>query len=187
MTFSQGNQAMKNDSISNRENVALIVIDVQMGLFHRAHPIYKAEELLENINLLVHRSHENGVPVYYIQHANATSLVQGSEAWELHPQMQPKDVDVIIHKRYESAFQDTPLREELAENDVGTIVVTGLVTHGCVRATCLDALRLGYQVVLVEDGHSNFNKNASKYIKKWNKALQRNGVELSMTEDVQFQ
>jgi len=104
----------------------------------------------------------------------------------LHPEIQPENADVIIHKRYRSAFQDTPLGEELAGNGVGTIVVTGLVTHGCVRATCLDTLRLGYQVVLVEDSHSNFNKNAVEYIKIWNKVLQRNGVELLMTEEVQF-
>jgi nicotinamidase-related amidase len=175
------------NTINKGENMALLVIDVQKGLFHRAHPIYKAEELLKNINNLVNRSHENGVPVYYIQHANESSLVEGSEAWELHPQMQPEDADVIIHKRYGSAFQDTPLGEELYENGVGTVVITGLVTHGCVRATCLDALRLGYRVVLVEDGHSNFNKNAAKYIKKWNKVLGRNGAELLKTEEVQFQ
>ncbi len=177
---------MKNDAISTGENVALMVIDVQLGLFHRAHPIYKAEELLENINCLVDRAHKNGVPVYYIQHANETTLVEGSEAWELHPAIQPKNEDVIIHKRYGSAFQGTTLGEKLSENNVGRIVVTGLVTHGCVRATCVDALQLDYQVVLVEDGHSNFNKNAAKYIKKWNKVLQRNGTELLATEEVQF-
>jgi nicotinamidase-related amidase len=177
---------MQKNVINNGENVALIVIDVQKGLFHRAHPIYKADELLENINNLVNRSHESGVPVYYIQHANDSSLVEGSEAWELHPEIQPEDADVIIHKQYGSAFQDTPLGEELTEKGVGKIVVTGLVTHGCVRATSLDALRLGYKVVLVEDGHSNFNKNAVKYIKKWNKVLQRNGAELLTTDEVQF-
>jgi nicotinamidase-related amidase len=177
---------MQKNVINNGENVALIVIDVQKGLFHRAHPIYKADELLENINNLVNRSHESGVPVYYIQHANDSSLVEGSEAWELHPEIQPEDADVIIHKRYGSAFQGTPLGEELTEKSVGKIVVTGLVTHGCVRATSLDALRLGYKVVLVEDGHSNFNKNAVKYIKKWNKVLQRNGAELLTTDEVQF-
>jgi nicotinamidase-related amidase len=177
---------MRNNPISNRENVALIVIDVQKGLFHRAHPIYKAEEVLENINNLVDRSHENGVPVYYIQHANDSSLIEGSEAWELHPEIQPEDADVIIHKRHGSAFQDTSLGEELTEKGVGKIVVTGLVTHGCVRATSLDALRLGYTVILVADGHSNFTKNAAKSIKKWNKVLQRNGAELLMTGEVQF-
>lgn len=177
---------MKKTETNNGENVALLVIDVQMGLFHRAHPIYKAEELLENINNLVNRSHESGVPIYYIQHANDSSLIEGSEAWELHPEIQPEDADVIIHKRYGSAFQGTPLGEELTKKGVGKIVVTGLVTHGCVRATSLDALRLGYKVALVEDGHSNFNKNAVKYIKKWNKVLHRNGAELLTTEEVQF-
>jgi nicotinamidase-related amidase len=177
---------MGKNTINKGENMALLVIDVQKGLFHRTHPIYKAEELLKNINNLVDRSHENDVPVYYIQHENKSSLLEGSEAWELHPDIQPEDADMIIHKRYGSAFQDTPLGEELAQKGVGKIVITGLVTHGCVRATCLDALRLGYSVMLVTDGHSNFNKNASKYIKKWNKTLGRNGAELLTTEEVQF-
>jgi nicotinamidase-related amidase len=166
--------------------MALLVIDVQKGLFHRPNPIYKADELLKNINTLVDRSHENGVPVYYIQHSNKSFLKEGSEAWELHTEIQPEDGDTIIHKRYGSAFQDTSLGEELAEKGVGIILITGLVTHGCVRATCLDALKLKYRVILVTDGHSNYNKNATKYIKKWNKTLGRNGAELRMTEEVQF-
>lgn len=177
---------MGKNAINKGENMALLVIDVQKGLFHRPHPIYKAEELLKNINNLVDRSHENAVAVYYIQHANKSSLMEGSEAWEFHPQIQPEEVDTIIYKRYGSAFQETPLGEALSKNNVGTVVITGLVTHGCVRATCLDALRLGYKVILVTDGHSNSNKNATKYIKKWNKTLGRNGAELRMTEEVQF-
>ncbi len=177
---------MGKNAINEGENMALLVIDVQMGLFHRTHPIYNAEELLKNINNLVDRFHENSAPVYYIQHANKSSLLEGSEAWELHPEIRPGDADRIIHKRHGSAFQDTSLGEELAETGVGKIVITGLVTHGCVRATCLDALRLGYSVILVTDGHSNFNKNAAKYITKWNKVLGRNGAELRMTEEVQF-
>lgn len=177
---------MGKHAVNKGENMALLVIDVQKGLFHRTHPIYKAEELLKNINNLVDRSHDNGVPVYYIQHANKSSLKEGSEAWKLHPEIQTQDADRIIYKRYGSAFQETSLGEELAEKGVGKIVITGLVTHGCVRATCLDALRLGYGVILVIDGHSNFNKNAAKYIKKWNKVFQRNGAELLNTDEVQF-
>ena len=36
----------------------------------------------------------------------------------------------------------------------------GLVSNGCVKATCLGGIKNGYKVILVKDGHSNFNKNA---------------------------
>jgi nicotinamidase-related amidase len=35
------------------------------------------------------------------------------------------------------------------------VILTGLVTHGCVKATCEGALALGYAAVLAADGHSS--------------------------------
>jgi len=74
----------------------------------------------------------------------------------------------------------------LAESDVNTLVITGLVTHGCVRATTLGALEEGYQVILVEDGHSNFSVDAPKLIEKWNQTLHKKGAELLGSEKVEF-
>lgn len=56
-----------------------------------------------------------------------------------------------------SAFADnqhhrfTTLDRELALHGIDTIVLTGLVTTACVRGTAIDAIKLGYEVILVED------------------------------------
>lgn len=56
-----------------------------------------------------------------------------------------------------SAFADnqyhrfTTLNSELALHDINTIVVTGLVTNACVRGTSIDGIKLGYEVILIED------------------------------------
>jgi nicotinamidase-related amidase len=168
------------------ENAALLIIDVQRGLFNRPTPIYNADQLLKNIQTLVDRSHENDIPVFYIQHQNNSMLVEGTEAWELHPQIHPETGDRLVHKRHGSAFQETDLGRELRARDVGKIFVTGLVTHGCVRATCLNALELGYKVVLVEDAHSNYSKDAERIIADWHKKLREKGVTLTATEEIQF-
>jgi hypothetical protein len=55
-----------------------------------------------------------------------------------------------------------------------------------VRATTLGALKLGYTVTLVSDGHSNFSKDAVKIIMKWNQILHEKGVELVQTSDLIF-
>ena len=47
---------------------ALLVIDVQKGLFNKTIPIFKADELISNNNFLAEKAHENHVPVIYIQH-----------------------------------------------------------------------------------------------------------------------
>jgi nicotinamidase-related amidase len=67
------------------------------------------------------------------------------------------------------------------------LVITGLVTHGCVKATCIGAKDLGYKVVLVRDGHSNYRKDAAKIIEEWNQRLGDGGVELLSTHEISFQ
>jgi nicotinamidase-related amidase len=165
---------------------ALLVIDVQQGLFQRSNPIYKAKELLENINTLVKRAHGAGIPVFYIQHANKGTLVQGSDEWQLHPQMQPVEVDFIIHKRHGNAFKDTTLGQELESRQINRLVATGLLTNGCVKATCIAAQKLGYEVILVQDGHSNFNRQAASVIEEWHRKLGNGIVELRSTGEIDF-
>jgi nicotinamidase-related amidase len=166
---------------------ALLIIDVQRGLFNRSNPIYEAEALIGNINSLVDMAHKKNVPVYYIQHANASSLTKDTEDWKLHPAMQPTDSDEVIHKRHGSAFVETGLGEQLASKDVGTLIITGLVTQGCVRATSLDALKLGYRVDLVEDAHSTYSKAAKRIITDWNKNLSEKGAILVKANEVRFE
>jgi nicotinamidase-related amidase len=167
-------------------NVALLVIDVQQGLFERATPIFEAEQVLKNINTLITNARQVGVPVIFVQHANENTLIRDSENWQLHPEIQPREDEVIIHKLHGDAFIDTQLKDVLEGENVKVLVVTGLVTHGCVKATSLGALKRGYQVLLVSDGHSNFSKDAPKLIKKWNRAISRKGAELIETKDVDF-
>lgn len=166
--------------------IALLVIDVQQGLFKKSTPVYKADELLEAINKLVGRAHESAVPVFYIQHSDARALVKGSADWQLHPQLQPQNRDYSIHKQHGNAFEDTPLEETLRSLHVDTVVVTGLVTHGCVKATCLGARELGLNVILVQDGHSSFSKDAADLIEKWHEKLRAKQVEVRPAAEITF-
>lgn len=168
-----------------RHMTALLIIDVQTGLFHKATPIYNAEQLLHNIDELTTLGHRAGMPVCFVQHSNK-QLIQGTAAWQLHPQLHPVVTDLIIHKRHPNAFDATELNEILQAKKVKRVVVTGLVTHGCVQATCIAAKKLGYQVTLVKDAHSNYNKNAAELIDQWHQILCDDGAELKTTKEIVF-
>ena len=56
--------------------------------------------------------------------------------------------------------------------------MTGLVTHGCVKATCEGALALGYAVMLAADGHSSYSKDAARLIEDWNRKLGEMGAQV---------
>ena len=169
-----------------KDKIALLVIDVQKGLFERSAPIHRADELLSNINVLVDRAHQAGATVIYIQHYNKTSLLKDSNAWRLHPRLQPIEGDVVIHKQHGNAFEETSIDTELSQRGIGRIVVTGLVTQGCVKATCIGGKESGYKVTLVRDGHSNMNKRAAKTIEEWNRKLSHGIAELKWHHELDF-
>ena len=66
-------------------STALLVIDVQNGLFNRANPVFREQALLDNINSLRDQFSQYGGAVYFIQHSNQKMLVKDTDNWQLHP------------------------------------------------------------------------------------------------------
>jgi nicotinamidase-related amidase len=124
--------------------------------------------------------------VVYVQHANDSFLVEGSAAWQLHPQLRPTGQDLKIRKRHGNAFKDTGLGPELAARGVRTVVITGLVSHGCVKATGLGAQELGYRVILVGDGHSSYSKQAAQLVEELNQKLSTTGAGVRSAREIHF-
>jgi nicotinamidase/pyrazinamidase len=83
--------------------------------------------------------------------------VQGTHGSELHPGLDRSKVDVVVDKGQDagsegySAFQDTELAELLRSRGVDRLYVAGLATDYCVKHSVLDALRQGFEVVVIED------------------------------------
>jgi nicotinamidase/pyrazinamidase len=83
--------------------------------------------------------------------------VQGTPGAELHPALDRNKVDHVIDKGQDpwsqgySGFQDTELAELLRSRGVERLYVGGLATDYCVKRSVLDALRLGFDVTVVED------------------------------------
>jgi|FLYN01.1.fsa_nt_gi nicotinamidase-related amidase len=139
-------------------DTALLVIDVQIGLFERS--VYRAGELLERLRELIQRARDSRVPVIYVQHCGSSprhTLHPNCPGWAIHPELAPEPGDVVIHKRFLDAFKQTTLRRELEARGIRRLVVTGLQTEMGVDATCRRAAQLGYDVTLVMDGHSTFD------------------------------
>lgn len=172
--------------MGNSTKTALLVIDVQRGLFQKSIPIYKADQLLDNIIALVDRAHAAGVPVFYIQHCDQRDLAEGTDGWQLHPRLQPLKTDSFLTKQKSNSFEETKLDEILKSKGIESLVITGLVTHGCVKNGCLGAKALGYKVTLVQDAHSNFSDKGAQLIVEWNQKLANEGVVLKSASDITF-
>lgn len=167
-------------------NTALLLIDVQKGMFNKKIPAYKGREVIDNINTLIEKAHAAGVPVFVIQHEGATILAHGSEDWQLHPDLRYAPEDVLVPKHKPDSFQGTSLEDHLKSRGITKVVAAGFVTHGCVKATCLGAKSRGYQVVLANDAHSSYSKDAADLIEKIGAELAEAGVELALTSKIAF-
>ncbi len=65
--------------------------------------------------------------------------------------LSPLDDELVVTKQYPSAFFGTSLASTLTARGVDGVILTGLTTSGCVRATCVDAMSHGFITTVVAD------------------------------------
>ncbi|MBS4172239.1 cysteine hydrolase family protein [Bacillus sp. FJAT-49736] len=136
--------------IKNRS--ALLLMDLQFG------PLWgtiNKEEVICTIKKLIEKAKLENVPIIYTQHEELTGgiLIRNSPFWQLEESLVPGH-DIIIPKLATDAFYQTKLNEILADLGVTHLVIAGARTEYCVDTTCRVAISLGYDVILVEDGHT---------------------------------
>jgi maleamate amidohydrolase len=56
--------------------------------------------------------------------------------------------DLLITKQYPSAFFGTSLASTLQFHKIDTLIIGGLTTSGCVRATCIDSISSGFVTLI---------------------------------------
>lgn len=68
----------------------------------------------------------------------------------------------VLIKDFPDSFQKNDLQQQLVDSQVERIIITGIQSEICVDATCRRAFSLGYDVILVEDGHSTCDSDILK-------------------------
>jgi nicotinamidase-related amidase len=74
----------------------------------------------------------------------------GTEAVAVDDRVAPVGDERVILKKYASAFFGTDLATELVTDRADTLVLAGVTTSGCIRATAVDGMQHGYRVVVPE-------------------------------------
>ncbi|MEY2908027.1 MAG: hypothetical protein RLZZ602_550 [Pseudomonadota bacterium] len=143
---------------------ALLVIDIVEGFTDPECPLGSdADEVVEANCRLIDAFHLYGFPVILttvIYHSAgqatvfraripALNLLTTDSHWVAFDKRLPiTPDDFVVEKTHASGFHGTNLNEQLRALDVDSVVVTGLTTSGCVRATAVDALQYNYKVVV---------------------------------------
>jgi nicotinamidase-related amidase len=140
---------------------ALLIIDIQQGilaipdLVRRKQIDQALSEMVARIAGLIERARAADVPVIYVQHDGRRGhrLEPETPGWRFRPEIAPRPRELVIHKCASDAFFETRLQSELATVGANKLVVCGCMTQYCVDTTVRRAVSLGYDVILVADGH----------------------------------
>ncbi|QBD74710.1 cysteine hydrolase [Ktedonosporobacter rubrisoli] len=173
-------------------NTAILVIDVQNGMFAEDDPVYQDQEILSKIASLLEKARKAQIPIIYIQHGSPNHghpLEIGTDGWQIHPAIAPREGEVVIQKRMPDSFYGTNLHEVLSAHEIKHLIVTGIQTDCCVDTTCRRASSLEYDVTLVQDAHSTWDNeilSAAQIIAHHNTILDGWFVTLKTADSISF-
>lgn len=151
-------------------NPALVLIDFAMAYFDPDAPLYGGEgcqTALDHAARLAPAARAADIPVVFTEvkyqpggadggaffaKVPALSCFEvGKETQKLAPPLTLEPEDILVTKQYPSAFFGTGLEATLRWLKVDTLLLTGVTTSGCVRATCIDSISHGFVTLVVED------------------------------------
>ena len=162
---------------------ALIVVDMQKGIFNKSIRVYDSDVLINQINMMIDFCHYNMIPIIFLRYTGEIVLKENTENWELITELHIDQNDIIIDKFGSDAFQTRKFLDVLEQYKIDHVFVSGVFSHGCVQSTVLGALHHNMSVSLIGDAHSNLAQNALGIIQSVNERMEKIGVRLLSTEN----
>jgi nicotinamidase-related amidase len=155
---------------------ALILVDMIRGFTDPACPLGTEcpDVVAANVALLA-LFRERALPVFFttVVYRNASqasvfrarlpalNVLTPDSVWvQVDAALAPLETEPVIEKQWASGFFRTDLEQRLRATGADSLVVTGLTTSGCVRATVVDGLQHEYPVVVPREAVGDRNPRA---------------------------
>lgn len=171
---------------------ALLLIDMQVGLFSGPEQPYAAAQLISKVQTLIARARAARVPIFAARHSGppGSPIAPGSASWQLLPELGLSEDNATLFNKYRpSCFQGTDLAERLALAGISQLYIAGLKTQFCVDSSCRAASERGLAPILLADAHSCMDTpqlTAAQIIQHHNATLAGPFVQLCSTQDCHF-
>ncbi|MFP7760188.1 isochorismatase family protein [Marisediminicola sp. LYQ134] len=157
-----------NGRLGFGERPALVVIDFVDAYLEPDSPLYAGVEIeLESATRVLHAARAARIPVIYTVVEQETSgaggglfarkvsglstLAAGSPLGAIAAPLTPEPGESVVSKKYASSFFGTSLASDLTVLGRDSVILVGLSTSGCVRATAVDAMQHGFIPLVVRE------------------------------------
>jgi nicotinamidase-related amidase len=179
------------------DHAAVLVVDVQRGLFCAKPPPFEAAAVVARINAVTAKARQAGAPVIFVQHdgkSGGEDVMPFTEGWKLHPALEVHPGELVIRKTTCDAFYRTPLEAELRSRGITTLLLMGYATDFCVDATMRSAASKDFGIIVVADAHTTSDNPFLKADQvrghhnwAWANSITRRGVTVLRAAEVCFQ
>ncbi len=166
-------------TLTTAQRYALVLVDLSLGFTDPALSPLAAEcsAVVEANQRLLAAFRQRGWPVFFTTVAYdmpsqahvfrskipALNVLQaGSPLVAIDPRVQPQGDEPVLVKHWASAFFGTDLAQRIRAAGADGVMVTGLTTSGCVRATVLDALQNELRVLVPEEAVGDRDADAHR-------------------------
>lgn len=147
---------------------AVLVVDIVRAYLDPDSPLYAGvEDAVASAARVVAAARDAAVPVIFTRVEFVPGGADGGVFYRKVPALRvldagsplagfgddprPHDGEVVVTKQYASAFFATSLAPTLTAMGADTVVIVGLSTSGCVRATAVDAVQHGFVPIVVRE------------------------------------
>lgn len=148
---------------------ALLVVDFVNAYLEPGSPLYAGvESALSSASRVLAAARRAGIPVIFtkvvyreptgadggpfFRKARGLELFVGdTNLGSIVEQLTPRALEVVLEKKFASAFFGTDLASRLRADRIDSVVICGLSTSGCVRATAVDAVQHGLIPLVVRE------------------------------------
>jgi nicotinamidase-related amidase len=178
------------------EHTAVLVIDVQAGLFCAEPEAFEAEAVVARINEVTAKARKAGAPVFFIQHdgeSNDDNVAPFTDGWKLHPSLDVRPGDPVIRKTTCDAFYGTSLESELRSRGITTLLLMGFATDFCVDTTLRVAASKDFGIIVVADAHTTTDNPVLKadlvrqhHNWAWANCISKRGVSVLKASELRF-
>jgi nicotinamidase-related amidase len=165
----------RHEKIFQRENSALLVIDIQEKILP---VIFEFERVIENSLKLINGFKILNVPIYFTE-----QYPKGLGPTESRVKAALNGL-TLYEKMSFSCIGAEGLFEKFKNQNIKKVVLCGIESHVCVFQSSLDLIANGFQVYIAADAVSSRRKFDYEIALE---RMRKHGVEISLTESILFE
>jgi len=164
------------------ERICLLIIDMQYDFLDASSPLFVrgGPLIINNVRGILNYFRENKLHLIFVKRLHRVDgsdvdkprielfnntggfLIEGTRGVEIVEELKPLPSEIVVVKKRWSAFFHTELDLILRRKKIQTLILGGVQTPNCIRASVTDAISLDYDVIVLEDGTASSNLEIQK-------------------------